>query len=119
MKMTVKDFKAVQKQLTIANILSSMKAGEWRADQPLVTTQYMPGVDTILGEDFVKEFNKGIGDYMKKANRKLLREIKRVEKDCMDTFKDVDGMIEEVYERFPTLNPDYVVPSIEEGPKEA
>ena len=107
----VEDFKAVQKAIEFLNIINSMQQGGWRADQPLIAVNPMPGIDMVCGEEFLKEINIEIDKTLKKINRKIHKRIKVVKAESIETVGTVEGLKEELYERFPKLDPNYVEPA--------
>jgi len=114
MSISVKEFKEIQEKVQFANILNSMKGDGWKADIPLIQTQLQPGLDILLDKDTVGEINKTLVPYIKKVNRKLLKAVKDVEKGTIAKLGEVEGLLDEMYERFPYLNPDYVAPTLPE-----
>ena len=93
-------------------IIESMKQGGWRADQNMIKMEVMPGVDTVCGEEFLKEVSAVLAKEMKKLNRKILREVKKTEKAALENIEIIPGYKEKVFERYPSLNPDYVATDV-------
>ena len=115
---TLKQYEDIQMAQQYLIIIDTMKKGGWRADQPLIEVKPAPGVDTLCGKDFLDEMNVDLNKFMIKLNRKMLKRIKVVEKESLVTLGDLDGLKEKLFERHPSLDPNYVEPGVEEGPKE-
>ncbi len=94
---------AQQKLIAIA----SMKRGGWKADLPLIEVKPMLGVDSVCGDEFWKSLNTDLDNAMTKINRKVLKQVKKVELDAIKAMETVDGVKEEMFKRYPTIDPDY------------
>jgi hypothetical protein len=111
MSVSYEQYTEIQRAQQLFLILDSMGQGGWRADQQLLDTKPLPGVDTLCGAEFFDEINLEMNSFLTKINRKMLKRVKVVKKEVLVTLGGVDGMLEDMYVRMPTMDPEYVDPA--------
>jgi hypothetical protein len=112
-----KEYQEFQEANQLLLIIDSMQGDGWRADMPLLQVQAAPGIDTVMGEEFLKDMNKEIDKVLSKWNPKIHKRIDKVKKESLTAIDVLEGYKEEVFKRHPLLDPDYVAPELgQEGP---
>ena len=117
MSITIEKYEEIQQAHQLLTIIKSMKVGGWKADLPLIQVTPTPGIDTLCGEDFLKDINKELEPFLKKINRKILNRVNKVHKQSLKTVDEVAGLKEKLLKLYPMLDPDYKEPTKEEEKK--
>ena len=112
--LSLEDYEKTQIAQQKFGIFASMKGDGWKADLPMIKQELQPGLEYILDKDDTDPIIKELQTAVKKANRKLLKVVKKAEKETIETLGGVEGLLEKLYEREPLMNPDYVAPELPE-----